>query len=293
MTSPTTAELYPRFVSQHSTPTLGITTIVGAIPANVDSNAVQAHVTNDAGTLIINRAATHITTGQYGIVLDPSTETSTQGNYLLTFLYAVATVPNSYTFAFTIGPASPAYDSTLPGFQQIIESVWIRFADLYDSAVGGPYLQTFFQTRFNRDRMAQLLQIAIGRLNTISQPQMNYSINADFPFASWGPLLSQALYVEIIKHLVRSYIEQPEVALSSPISRLDRRDYMQRWQTMLEIESADLELQLETFKIDNMGLGNSGVLISGGAYGNFGPEASMGSYGEAAARGYFPNAYMP
>jgi hypothetical protein len=71
------------------------------------------------------------------------------------------------------------------------------------------------------------------------------------------------------------------------VSRLDRQGYMARWAQMVELESRDLDHQLDSFRMENLGLGAVSVLVSGGAYGRYGPMI-LGSPGQAAARGYFP-----
>jgi hypothetical protein len=86
--------------------------------------------------------------------------------------------------------------------------------------------------------------------------------------------------VEVIKHLMRSYVEQPD-AQGIATARLDRRDYLQRWQVMFQIESDELKQLQDVFKIAHMGLSSPTVLVSGGVYGNYGPTRLVGS---AAAR---------
>jgi hypothetical protein len=165
--------------------------------------------------------------------------------------------------------------------KSVIDLTWSRFADLFDSPQGGPNLQTYFQTHYTRGRMADLLRIAVGTLNTVAQPFQTYTVDgvgaALFPIARWGPLLEKSLYIEALKHLIRSYVEQPNFVGSGNVSRLDRRDYMDRWRSVLDMESATFQSQLEHFKIANMGLGRPAVLVAGGVYGKYGPTRLAGS----------------
>lgn len=282
------------FISRYATQQVGFTAVVNGQPADVDSDAVTCYMSNaDTGVQIFQRSADHLGTGIYGVTLS-GVDTAPVAPYDLLFNYRMNGIADMSVVPIQVGPAYPAYDSLNSDCRAIVERVWFRFADNFDSALGGPYLQTLLQTHFTRNRIAQLSRVAVDRLNTISQPHMTYTLddpNAPFPTAQWGGLLAQATYVEVIKHLIRSYVEQPQVNLSSAISRLDRRDYMPRWMDLLQIEQKDLNDMLETFKIENMGLGNSAVLVAGGAYGSqFGPTVS-GPLGVAAARGYFPTRF--
>jgi hypothetical protein len=130
--------------------------------------------------------------------------------------------------------------------------------------------------------MTQLAQLGLNRLNIVSQPYQSYTL-ATFNTTQWGALLELATYIEVLKHLRRSYVEQPDVRNAS-LGYLDRRDYMQRWGEILRDEQEDLKDALEIYKIAAMGLGRPSVLISGGAFGNWGPTRLPGS---AVARPYY------
>lgn len=272
------------YVTQYSTPTLGFVVHKAGVPADADGNAVTVTMdTPDGTTVLFTTPATRSDLGTYEVSLS-SADTASPGMYRLTWVYAIDGSPQTFVGLVEVGASSAAFDRLNPGMQAIVESAWIRFADLFDSPTGGPNLQTYFQTRFGRGRMAQLLTIALQRLNTIAQPYMTYTLDgqggAPFPVAQWGGLLDAALYIEALKHLIRSYVEQPE-AMGVSVARLDRRDYMNRWQTVLDMEQQDFRQQLEVFKIAHMGLGRPRVLVSGGVYGVYAPTRTAGS---AAAR---------
>lgn len=272
------------YLSQYSQPTFGIYIHVEGVLGDPDFNDVTVTMAHEAsGDVVFTRAATRMGTGDFRVTLS-SMETMEPDNYILTWEYEVDTVPQIFGSYLEVGPAHPQYDSLGADFKLIIEQSWSRFADLYDSPNGGPNLQTYFQTRFNRNRLGQLMRIAVGRLNTLSQPHQSYTVEGDsglFPVASWGPLLEQMLYIEVIKHLRRSYVEQPAVDGSGGLTYLDRRDYLQRWGEILQDEEKSMKSMLDTFKIANMGLGQPAVLVAGGVYGDYGPTRLPGS---AAAR---------
>lgn len=215
------------------------------------------------------RVATRMAEGVYWVPLQ-SADTSVPGLYTFIWRFVIDGDPQIGQTYIEVGQPSPAYDALSGDMQGVVEAVWNRFEDLFDSPLGGPHLQVYFQTRMNRNRLAQMVRTAVGTLNTVAQPHQTYSIDPGgkaFPVAEWGPLLEQGAYIETIKHLIRSYTEQPVVD-GVPTARLDRRDYQQRWQTVLEMEMPEYRSMLETFKIANMGLGTPRVLVAGGIYGN-------------------------
>lgn len=282
-----------QYVGQFSNAAFGLEVHKSGLLADADGNAVTATLTNLDGTVVVftGRAATHAGAGLYEVLLS-SVETQNPGLWKLTWTYALNGIPQTFVGLLEVGVSSPQYDSLSPGFKGVIESVMWRFADLFDSPLGGPHLQVYFQTRWSRGRAAQMLQAAVGKLNSIAQPHMTYTIDeatGPFPYQSWGPLLEQGLYIEVIKHLIRSYVEQP-LADGVTVPRLDRRDYMNRWKEVLDMEMADYTAAMEVFKIANMGLGRPRVLVSGGVYGNFGPTRS--SHSAAARPRYWARFYV-
>lgn len=268
------------YLSQFSTMGFGLSLNLDGLLSDADGN-VSVTMTNEAdNSVVFTRNAEHISTGVY-VVGTRSAETSKPGLYTVSWNYSMGGAPDFYQTYVEVGRTAPAYDSLSSEMKDLLERTWIRFADLFDSPAGGPNLQTYFQTHYSRNRMATLLRIALGVLNTAAQPYQTYTLDgsggAEFPIAKWGDLLERALYIECLKHLVRSYVEQPNVIVGGNVTRLDRRDYMDRWRMVLGDEESMFERQLEVFKISNMGLGRPSVLISGGVYGRYAPTRMAGS----------------
>jgi hypothetical protein len=259
------------WINQYDPVVLGMHVYVRGQVGDPDSNLVQVTMTNEVtgAPVFTNRAATRADVGAYEIQLT-SEETAEIGPFTLNWHYALDAMPESFTTPVQIGEFSPDYANLSDGMKGIVEQGWNRFEDLFDSPLGGPNLQVYAQSHFNRGRIAQLLRFAVGRLNTAAQPYQTYTLDGDggaaFPIAAWGALLEQALYVEILKHLRRSYVEQP-LLMGGEVTRHDRRDYMDRWSQVLQDEQTQLKEQLDVFKIRAMGLGRPAVLVSGGAYG--------------------------
>jgi hypothetical protein len=269
------------YVSQYSADNFGLVVHVAGVPANADGAVTATFATDGASPIAIftNRAATNPAPGVYEVAYN-SADVQAPNYYTLTWTYSVNSVAQTYVTYVEVGVANPDYDSLTPEMKQLIESVLYRFADCFDSPGGGPNLQVYFQTHWGRGRVAQMARIACGRLNTMSQPSMTYSIDAvgaaTFPLVQWGPLLESMTYTECLRHLIRSYVEQPELA-GGAVTRLDRRDYTDRWRNVLRDEEDILKGQLDTFKIRNMGFGKPRVLVSGGVFGRYGPTRFAGS----------------
>lgn len=269
-----------QYISQYATDTLGLSVVKGGVPSDVDSDGMTVTLVRESdGTQVFSRTAAHISMGLYETTLS-SAESGQPGLYTVVWTYAMEGVAQEYRTYLEVGQAQPAYDQLPLGLKDVVDTTWLRFADLFDSPGGGPNLMTYFQTHYTRGRMAQLLRIAVGTLNTVAQPFMTYTVDgqggATFPTDKWGALAERSLYIEALKHLIRSYVEQP-MFVGGSVTRLDRRDYMDRWRSVLGDEESTFRQQLEVFKIAHMGMGRPAVLVSGGVYGRYGPTRVAGS----------------
>lgn len=261
------------YASRYSIPTFVLLVHKLGVLADADAAVTVTMVNEEDDSVIFTaRAATKTATGTYEVALT-SAETGAVGFFKLTWSFVLDSVAQTFVSYIEVGFTTQDYDALSTGFKGIVESVWIRFADLFDSPEGGPHLQVYYQTHFGRGRLAQLLRIAVGKLNTVAQPHMTYTVDENakpFPYDQWGSLLEQSLYIETIKHLMRSYVEIPADS-GIPVALLDRRDYLDRWGRILDIEQQEYKDAFGNFKIAHMGLGRPRVLVSGGVYGNWGP----------------------
>lgn len=277
MTSPDLRER--QYISRYANDVLGLAVNVNGVPGDVDDNVVVVSMINEANdSVIFTRPATHVGVGLYETTLTGE-ESGIVGNFRVEWSYALNGITETYTTYIQVGEVAPTYDRLSPGMKDVVDTVWMRFADAFDSPHGGPNLQTYFQTHFGRERIAQLLRVGGGRLNTMAQPFQTFTVEGPtptFPLATWGSLLETMTYIEVIKHLMRSYVEQPAF-IGGNVTRLDRRDYLDRWRQILDIEENMLKGQLDVFKISNMGLGKPKTLVSGGVYGRYGPTRFAGS----------------
>lgn len=274
------------YVSQFSMPALQLQINVAGVAADPDGGTATAQLLlqNADGTVVPVNSYTAVKMGA-GLfqVVPSSNDTSRPSDAELVWAYSIAGAPQQYAGYLTIGRANPAYDNLAQQFKDAVEQVWLRFADMCDSPHGGPNINAtpYFQAHWSRGRVAQLMNIAIDKIGQSGQPYINYTIDGNggplFPVALWGGLLNQYTYVECIKHLIRSYIEQPLVQGTGAITRLDRRDYAERWRVFLKEEQDELNGMQDVFNIRHMMLGNPRVLVSGGTYGRYAPTRIAGS----------------
>ena len=115
---------------------------------------------------------------------------------------------------------------------EIVDLVRDQFGDMFDNDDFGPFIQEF--TNFGPDRYAEFLDLAIGDVQTyVAITGLMWGIDT-YPYGSAVArrCLSLALTIEIIRHLMRSYVEIPD---TSRVGAPDvvRRDYLSRWQGLL------------------------------------------------------------
>lgn len=187
--------------------------------------------------------------------------------------YTVGTSNLTYVEYFQIRDQMPTFDGFNDAEKGAVKMITNLFADAYDSTTGGPHLIEEFQTKFNDERIAQLLNWSVNKMNMKKQPITNWTLSSPgvagtFPPNYWG-LLIMAGYIEVLRHLVRSYVEQPDIR-NADVAYLDRRDYMDRWLVVVKEEIKELDDMLTLVKRKLMGLGSTSMLVSGGIFGGSG-----------------------
>jgi hypothetical protein len=285
------------FAPQGSLNPIGIIINVLGNPTNVDAGTdvvvsvyvvpYPATTAQIDGTMVdptYTGIATNPSLGTYQ--MDPAaSQALAPGYYRFDWSFTLNGAPIITSQYIQIGPPSPSYDALAPPFVNAVENVWLKFADIYDSGFGGPYLTVWYNQHFGRGRVAQLMEQACWHLNNVAQPPTVFSVTGVspmgggaplFPINQYAGLLNTATTVEVLKHLMRSYTEEPVVVGNISV-RLDRRDYLQRWGTMLSTEQAQLTQETGVFKTQMMFNGTPRVLIQGGAFGTYGVPRFLGS----------------
>lgn len=160
----------------------------------------------------------------------------------------------------------PFTDAPLSDVDLIAENVWLRLEDCFDSTEGGPWLRDVTLSYFNKAKIPQFINDALMDINM--QPPMTSFLLKDFTTVGPGgeddtdmPILVQGVLLAVIRHLMRAYTEQPTPA-GANIPYEDRKDYLQRWQTIYQIELERYTRWLALWKRQFLGLGKTALLIS-------------------------------
>ena len=84
---------------------------------------------------------------------------------------------------------------------------------------------------------------------------------------------------------MRTYVEQPAVS-GQQVAMVDRRDYLNRWQTMLTLAQADAKDAESKFVYEHLNLGGGALLVSGGNFGWYSPYHSHAMIANSARMAY-------
>ena len=128
----------------------------------------------------------------------------------------------------------------------IAAEVWNFFEDCFDSEEGGPWLRDMTLSYFDKGKIEQFIPYALLEVN--NAPPATHLTTGDFvtvqldvdnvtPISAEPndsiPIVVLGTAIQGIRHLMRSYVEQP-APMGSEIAYEDRRDYLQRWQMILQ-----------------------------------------------------------
>lgn len=158
-------------------------------------------------------------------------------------------------------PTIPSGELT-PEQQFALDLAWLKVEDGFDSIPGGPYLYDISRKNFNQEKMALLFPYALERINYTfpNPPSPHFNLN-DFPWKDYHTLMGQALTLEIIHHLIRSYVEVPMPTGSGNITYLDRTTYQDRWREIYGAEEEQFKNTLRVFKRSYLQLGKARGLV--------------------------------
>lgn len=166
------------------------------------------------------------------------------------------------------------FATVVPTRNEVIASaVWDLLEDCFDSEEGGPWLRDMTMSYFDKQKIEQFIPYAMMEINN-TQPMTGLLVN-DFVTIIFDvdgvtpidaeptgdiPIVALGTLIQVIRHLMRSYVEQP-ANMGSEIAFEDRRDYLQRWQLILQDLVPDFQRMLILWKRQYLNLGKSALSI--------------------------------
>jgi len=240
------------------------------------------------------------------IISDPNGNQTTQDGVLVGdghgyVRYTNTTVIGHYTgiaqFTFADGRVKSSicsfevvdfFNPPIPTSDQVIgELVWRKIEDVFDSDEGGPWLRDMTLDTFSKDKMPEFIAEALFDINQQNPPtnlNSGYFVNTDGIPTQDAPVLVEGTYLAVILHLIASYIEQPDV-VGGQVAYENRRDYIQRWSQIYEIEMQRYMRWVALFKRRFLSWHTHGLIFSRAGR-NFGANGGFSTYGMRGYGGY-------
>lgn len=162
--------------------------------------------------------------------------------------------------------------------QQIADEVWVRIEDCFDSELGGPWLRDMTLSYFDASKIARFVTEGVTYINAWPPITVftvdtftNIIAETDPVLLALDPnakqkdpdqiIIVQATLLAVIRHLMRSYVEQPN-PVGANVVWLDKRDYLQRWGTIYQLEEKWFHDILALWKRQFLNYGKSSLLVS-------------------------------
>jgi hypothetical protein len=141
-----------------------------------------------------------------------------------------------------------------------VDMAWLKIEDCFDSEFGGPWLRDMTLRVFDKTKIRELSPTVMLQINS-QMPFTDYTA-ASYPWTNEDAtaLYGQGLFVETVRHLIRSYTEQPEV-ISSPVAFMDRKRYAEAWKMVYDMENPLWERWLNRFKLRAYDLTHASILL--------------------------------
>ena len=262
-------------------------------PSEIEQPVPMAQISS--ATFIIQRpqdpAGTFIMSD--GSVLEDGTATTiigasehdTAGQYLgiCQFVYGPSDTHDDYTTSvpITYNVNDPFETSGSSAIDPSVDDAWNRLSDLFDSEEGGPWLRDMTMGRFDKTRVREFGPDVFFDING-QMPQTSYTID-NFSYGTWDGqiLVTQGLLVHSIRHLMRSYTEQPDI-MQSPVGYADRKRYLDAWNSVYGIELERYNRMLELYKRRLFDQGTRTLVSTKSGRAIYGPSRLRGVF-----RGYY------
>lgn len=221
------------------------------------------------------------------------TDTTNTGEYLAQAQFTLVTGEiRSVVLTFTVvDPFNPP----LPSNEDwVVEQVQLRLEDCFDSVEGGPWLRDKTRAHFDYSKIADFIPEALLDIN-VQMPPTEFTLEyfttpTNTPGETTSqfmnpnlPLLVKGVLVLTIRHLMRSYTEQP-IPQGGNVTWSDRTRYQQMWTQIYSVEYADYIEKVRLWKRTTLQLGHSALLTlsKAGRLYPYGSQRSRGIW-----RGYY------
>ena len=197
--------------------------------------------------------------------------TTVKGDYKVVWTYTINGDPRTFEYEFTVDRPQPYWDLLDPTQKAVIEGIYFKLSDGFDSTLGGPYLWELPQSSFGLETIARLTTVDGMNYINFEGPK---AFNPPYTFGggtkkippSWYGLVQQAGFVETLKHLSRSYLEIP-LPVNVTTAHLDRTRYSEMWMNMAKDEEARLLRQVHMIKrAMALGVRTRSKLLAGGIF---------------------------
>jgi hypothetical protein len=146
----------------------------------------------------------------------------------------------------------------------VADGVWTKLEDCFDAENEGPWVQDMTLHFFREEKMEKFIADALFDINYQNPPTslgIGNFVNSDNTVTDNYPLLVQGIFIQVLRHIMRSYVEQP-MPTGAQIAFQDRRDYLQRWESMYELEMQQYMRWVALYKRGFLQLGHSKLLVS-------------------------------
>jgi hypothetical protein len=169
----------------------------------------------------------------------------------------------------------------------VAQHVWNLLEDCFDSEMGGPWLRDMTLSYFDRGKVEQFIPYALLEVNNTPPStellvdtfvRIIYDVDGVTPIDAEAeesiPVIALGTLIQVIRHLMRSYVEQP-ANMGAEVAFEDRRDYLQRWQLILQDLEGEWQRMLALWKRQFYHFGKSSLLVhskAGRVYGQQSPS---------------------
>lgn len=217
-----------------------------------DGDGIQGEILED-GTGLLNFDQTS----------DPDTFGANQsGHYIVVAMFELVDGTKKSTRCDF--EAFDPFEVVAPATRIIADGVWTKLEDCFDAENEGPWVQDMTLNYFREEKMEKFINDALFDINYQNPPTnlaVSSFVTSNGNVTSNYPLLVQGVLIQVIRHLMRSYVEQP-MPTGVQVGWQDRRDYLQRWREVFDIEKQQYDRWVALYKRGYLQLGHSKVLVA-------------------------------